>query len=96
ANEGASTSSYNNKSLKRKTFVDLKDEEGSLFKGRIHVNKVDPDQKLINKMGSMGEHERQTKVPPLANQVSDAAAVKKVLILHSSNLLNFIDFDELA
>ncbi|GJY07592.1 hypothetical protein Tco_0374646 [Tanacetum coccineum] len=30
--------------------------------------KVDPDQKLINKMGSMGEHERQTKVPPLANQ----------------------------
>ncbi|GKB64279.1 hypothetical protein Tco_0920465 [Tanacetum coccineum] len=29
---------------------------------------VDPDQKLINKMGMMGEHERQTQGPSLANQ----------------------------
>lgn len=93
ANEGASTSSYNNnKSLKRKTFVDHKDEEGSLFKGRIHINKeltskcvtlnqqlattnenvkkikVDSDQKLLNKLGRMGEHQRQTKTPSLASQ----------------------------
>ncbi|GJZ85397.1 hypothetical protein Tco_0650736 [Tanacetum coccineum] len=27
---------------------------------------VDPDQKLINKIGMMGEHERQAQVPPLA------------------------------
>ncbi|PWA56612.1 hypothetical protein CTI12_AA398910 [Artemisia annua] len=105
ATEGASTSSYNNKSLKRKTFVDH--EEGSLFKGRIHINKeftskrvtlnqqlattnenvkrikVDSDQKLINKMGRMGEHsdqkpiskmgrmgehQRQTITPSLASQ----------------------------
>nr|GEV79181.1 RNA-directed DNA polymerase, eukaryota, reverse transcriptase zinc-binding domain protein [Tanacetum cinerariifolium] len=28
--------------------------------------RVDPDQKLINKMGMMGEHERHAQVPPLA------------------------------
>ncbi|KVH90267.1 uncharacterized protein LOC112521643 [Cynara cardunculus var. scolymus] len=38
ANEGASTSGYN-KSLKRKSFAELKEEEGSLLKERMHINK---------------------------------------------------------
>ncbi|XP_071708686.1 uncharacterized protein [Rutidosis leptorrhynchoides] len=41
ANEGASTSSFNlNKSHKRKSFIELKDEEGSLLKERTHTKKV--------------------------------------------------------
>lgn len=56
ANEGASTSSYNNKSLKRKAFFDHKDdEEGSLFKGRIHVNK-----ELTSKLVTLNQQSAKT------------------------------------
>ncbi|GJX70379.1 hypothetical protein Tco_0307550 [Tanacetum coccineum] len=48
-------------------FVTL-NQQSAITNENLKRIKVDPDQKLINKMGRIREHERQTHVPPLANQ----------------------------